>query len=110
MTKLENLLTKSKCVFHSEVRKELLPLSKYTGAVGDKINFALNEHPKGPAHFISLLVAPTCLQGGKPDSRWNSPTVYMIQGGCLTFVEFSFLICNVRIGPLWMSLSHTGNL
>ena len=36
MTKLENMLMTSKCIFHSEVRKELPPLSKYTGTVGDK--------------------------------------------------------------------------
>lgn len=67
MTKLGNLLVKSKYLFHSEVRKKLPPLSKYTGTAGDKkINLALSEHPKSPARLINLLVAHTCLQRGKP--------------------------------------------
>lgn len=36
MTNLENTLMKSKCVFHSEARKDLPPLNKCAGTVGGK--------------------------------------------------------------------------
>lgn len=82
---------KSKCIFHSEARKELPPLNKGTGTVGGKKNeFSFKLTPRESGLFSLFDGFASMSSRRKPDSSWNSPALYIRQRSVQPFQDSIF--------------------